>query len=220
MAAAAVPVVRGATQYLYPQSRLLIFAKAPIPGRSKTRLAGKLGARGAARLHARLTRQTVTTALRAQLAPLQLWCAPSSTHSFFAACRRDYPLTLHRQHGADLGRRMHHALTRALRGSGSAVLIGSDCPALTPAVLKNAFAALRDGADVVLVPALDGGYVLIGVRRSAARLFQAVKWGSERVLAQTRRRLRQLNLTCVELPALADVDTPADLLRMSRSGWA
>jgi len=215
-----VPVVRShAVRYLYPESRLLIFAKAPIPGRSKTRLAGKLGARGAARLHARLTRQTVTTALRAQLAPLQLWCAPSSTHGFFAACRRDYPLTLHRQHGIDLGRRMHHALTRALRGSGSAVLIGSDCPALTPAVLKNAFAALRDGADVVLVPALDGGYVLIGVRRSAARLFQAVRWGSERVLAQTRRRLRQLNLTCVELPALADVDTPADLLRMKRSGW-
>ena len=215
-----VPVVRShAVRYLYPESRLLIFAKAPIPGHSKTRLAGKLGARGAARLHARLTRQTVTTALRAQLAPLQLWCAPSSTHGFFAACRRDYPLTLHRQHGADLGRRMHHALTRALRGSGSAVLIGSDCPALTPAVLKNAFAALRDGADVVLVPALDGGYVLIGVRRSAARLFQAVRWGSERVLAQTRRRLRQLNLTCVELPALADVDTPADLLRMKRSGW-
>jgi len=215
-----VPVVRShAVRYLYPESRLLIFAKAPIPGHSKTRLAGKLGARGAARLHARLTRQTVTTALRAQLAPLQLWCAPSSAHGFFAACRRDYPLTLHRQHGADLGRRMHHALTRALRGSGSAVLIGSDCPALTPAVLKNAFAALRDGADVVLVPALDGGYVLIGVRRSAARLFQAVRWGSERVLAQTRRRMRQLNLKCVELPALADVDTPADLLRMKRSGW-
>lgn len=209
----------GAARYRYPQSQLLIFAKAPIPGRSKTRLAGKLGARGAARLQARLTRRTVSTALRARVAPLQLWCAPSSAHGFFAACRRDYPLTLHRQHGADLGRRMHHALTRALRGGGSAVLIGSDCPALTPAVLNNAFAVLRDGADVVLVPALDGGYVLIGMRRSAARLFQAVRWGSERVLMQTRRRLRQLNLTCVELPALADVDTPTDLLRMKRSDW-
>jgi rSAM/selenodomain-associated transferase 1 len=211
--------VRSAARYLFPHSQLLIFAKAPIPGRSKTRLAGKLGARGAARLQARLTRQTVTIALRACLAPLQLWCAPSSTHAFFAACRRDYPLTLHRQHGADLGRRMHHALTHALQGSGCAVLIGSDCPAFTPAVLKNAFAALHDGADVVLVPALDGGYVLIGVRRSAARLFQGIRWGSDRVLMQTRRRLRQLNLQCVELPALADVDTPADLMRLKRIGW-
>lgn len=209
-----------AARYLYPQSRLLIFAKAPIPGRSKTRLAGKLGARGAARLQARLTRQTVTTALRARLAPLQLWCAPSSAHAFFAACRRDYPLTLHRQHGADLGRRMHHALTRALQGCRCAVLIGSDCPTLTPAVLKKAFAVLHDGADVVLVPALDGGYVLIGVRHSAARLFQGITWGSDRVLTQTRRRLRQLSLICVELPVLADVDTPADLMRMKRSGWA
>ncbi len=80
-------------------------------------------------------------------------------------------------------------------------------------------AALRDGADVVLVPALDGGYVLVGMRRSAARLFQAISWGSERVMTQTRRRLRQLNLTCVELPALADLDTPADFLRMKRAGW-
>lgn len=204
-------------RHRYPQSRLLIFAKAPIPGRSKTRLAGKLGARGAARLQARLTRRTVSTALRARLAPLQLWCAPSSKHAFFAACRRDYPLTLHRQHGADLGRRMHHALTHALQANHCVVLIGSDCPAFTPTVLQNAFTALHDGADVVLVPALDGGYVLIGVRRSAARLFQGIRWGSDRVLTQTRHRLRQLNLNYVELPALADVDTPADLMRMKRS---
>lgn len=211
--------MRGAAaHYRYPRSRLLIFAKAPIPGRSKTRLAGKLGARGAARLQARLTRHTVSQALRANLAPVQLWCAPDSAHGFFAACRRDFPLTLRRQHGADLGQRMQHALTRALRESGSAVLIGSDCPALTPAVLGNAFAALRNGADVVLVPALDGGYVLIGVRRSAPRLFQGVQWGSARVLAQTRRRVRQLNLRCVELPALGDVDTAADYLRMKRAG--
>ncbi len=205
--------------YLYPQSRLLVFAKAPIPGRSKTRLAGKLGARGAARLQARLTRHTLNTASHAHLAPLQLWCAPNSMHPFFAACRRDYPLALHRQHGADLGRRMHHALLHALRGGRSAVLIGSDCPAFTPAVLKNAFAALDEGADVVLVPALDGGYVLVGVRRrAAARLFQGIAWGSGRVLSQTRSRLRQLQLKCVELPALADIDTPVDYRKMKRMG--
>ncbi len=201
--------------YLYPQSRLLVFAKAPIPGRCKTRLAGKLGARGAARLQARLTRQTVSTGLRAHLAPLQLWCAPDSAHAFFAACRRDFPLTLHRQHGSDLGRRMQHALAHALRDSSFAVLIGSDCPGFTPAVLRSAFAALHDGTDVVLVPALDGGYVLVGVRRAAARMFQGMAWGSNRVLGQTRRRLHRMQLKCVELPALGDVDTPADLRKMT-----
>jgi hypothetical protein len=145
-----------------------------------------------------------------------LWCAPSPAHGFFAACRRDYPLTLHAQRGADLGRRMQRALAWTLRDSRYAVLIGSDCPALTPAVLRNAFRALRAGSDVVLVPALDGGYVLIGMRRPAARLFHGIEWGSARVLQQTRRRLRQLGLNWVELPALADVDRPEDLRRMQR----
>jgi len=198
-------------RYAYADARLLVFAKAPIPGRAKTRLAGKLGARGAARLQARLTRHAVTTVLSARVAPLQLWCAPSRAHAFFAACRRDFPLTLYTQHGADLGRRMQAALACALRDSSYAVLIGSDCPSLTPDVLHDAFRALHSGSDVVLVPALDGGYVLIGVRRSAARLFQGVEWGSAKVLAQTRQRLRQMGLNWVELSALADVDRPEDI---------
>lgn len=209
----------GEGQYRYPRARLLVFAKAPIPGRSKTRLAGKLGRRGAARLQARLTRQVLTMAQGAYLAPLHLWCAPSSTHAFFAACRRDYSLSVHRQQGNDLGQRMQHALTRTLRSGRHAVLIGTDCPALTPTLLQQAFHALDDGTDVVLVPALDGGYVLIGMRQAAARLFQGVPWGSDRVLAQTRRRLRQLKLAWVELPAVTDVDTPADLRAMRRAGW-
>lgn len=208
VAAALLP---GDVPHAYPDARLLVFAKAPIPGRAKTRLAGKLGARGAAGLQARLTRHAVTTVLSARLAPLQLWCAPSKAHAFFAACRRDYPLTLHTQHGADLGRRMQSALACALRDCNYAVLIGSDCPSLTPAVLRDALRALQAGSDVVLVPALDGGYVLIGVRRSAVRLFQGIEWGSAKVLAQTRHRLRQLGLRWVELPALADVDRPGDL---------
>jgi len=197
--------------FSFPQGRLLVFAKAPIPGHAKTRLAGKLGARGAARLQARLTRHSVKTAVAARLAPLQLWYATRPVHAFFAACRREYPLTLHAQHGSDLGWRMQHALAVALHGSRYAVLMGSDCPALTSAVLKKAFKTLSSGADVVLVPALDGGYVLIGVRHSAARLFQGISWGSEHVLAQTRVRLRRLGLSWVELPPLADVDRPQDL---------
>lgn len=205
----------GNVRYAHPDARLLVFAKAPIPGRAKTRLAGKLGARGAARLQARLTRHAVSTALSARLAPLQLWCAPRA-HAFFSACRREFSLTLHAQHGADLGRRMQSALASALHESNFAVLIGSDCPSLTPLVLRAAFDVLHSGSDVVLVPALDGGYVLIGVRRSAVRLFHGIEWGSAKVLVQTRRRLRQLKLNWVELPALADVDRPEDLRLLNR----
>lgn len=202
--------------WVFPQAALLVFAKAPIAGRAKTRLIDKLGTRGAARLHARLTRRVLSTARRAHLAPLTLCYSPARTHGFFHACRRDFALRLQPQHGTDLGQRMHHALAAALRHSECAILIGSDCPALSAAVLRTAFEALCGAADVVLVPATDGGYVLIGMRRAAAGLFQGVEWGSTRVWAQTRRRLKKLRLRWTELAPLNDIDRPADLRHLLR----
>lgn len=204
------------THYVFPEAALLVFAKAPIAGRAKTRLIDKLGAHGAARLHARLTRRVLAVATRARLAPLRLCYSPARTHGFFHASRRDFALSLRPQHGADLGQRMHHALAAALRHCECAILVGSDCPGLSAAVLRAAFEALRSDADVVLVPATDGGYVLIGMRRAAAGLFQGVDWGSARVLAQTRRRLKKLQLRCMELTPLNDIDRPADLRHLPR----
>ncbi len=200
----------------FPQARLLIFAKAPVPGQVKTRLAGKLGQRGAARLYRWLLRRTLATATGASLCSVQLWCTPNSRHGFFGTCQRDYGVTLHRQQGADLGQRMHRALVTVLRNSPYAVLIGADCPSLGLAELRYALTVLAQGRDAVLGPAADGGYVLLGLRRPAAPLFRNIVWGSDQVLAATRQRLQRVGLNWVELPPGWDVDRSPDLRRLKQ----
>jgi len=202
----------------FPDARLLIFAKAPVPGRVKTRLAGQLGARGAAELYKRLLRRTLAIARAARLCPVELWCAPDARHGFFADCRRDYGVRLRRQRGGDLGRRMNHALNRALAGKAYAVLIGGDCASLGAAELREALDHLATGREVVLGPAADGGYLLVGLRRPCPALFRGIAWSTPTVLAATRRRLDRAGLAWVELSAGWDVDTPADLRRLRRSG--
>lgn len=197
-----------------PESVLIVFARAPAPGRVKTRLAPVLGEEGAARLHARLVEKTLSTARAAGFDRIYLYGAPGIRGKFFRSMRARYGVRLRPQGDGDLGDRMY----RALRSHPGAVLIGSDCPALRPADLRAALRALRGGADAVLSPAEDGGYPLIGLRRAVRSLFDGVAWGSARVLGQTRRRLARLGWTWKELRTLWDVDRPGDVLRLRRSG--
>lgn len=197
--------------------RILVFARAPVPGRCKTRLAPALGAAGAARLHRRLTLRTLLSAVAAG-AEVELWCAPDPGHAFFRACRRELGIRLRRQPAGDLGRRMALALAAALReGAQAAVLVGTDCPALSAGDLGNALGALARH-DAALQPSADGGYVLIGARRLPRRALAGVRWSSGLELAQTRRRFARLGLRWCELPPRADVDTPADYRRARRLG--
>jgi hypothetical protein len=99
---------------------------------------------------------------------------------------------------------------------GPTLLIGSDCPAFTPEHLRAAAKVLRDGRDIVLTPAEDGGYVLIGTHRPRAELFEGMIWSTRSVLDDTRERIAALGLSCVEMPALWDVDTERDLDRLER----
>lgn len=109
------------------------------------------------------------------------------------------------QEGDDLGRRMQHALARALRDYRHAMLIGCDCPGLEAADLKQAAAWLLAGYDAVFGPAADGGYYLIGLNRADDALFTDIEWGGHVAMAQTRRRLRQLGWRWHELPVRHDV---------------
>lgn len=193
---------------------VVVFARAPVAGAAKTRLAPRLGADGAARLHAALVERTVRTALDAGLGPVELCCAPDVAHPFFAHCAARYRIALAAQEPGDLGARMHAALARVAPQAGGALLIGSDCPAMTAGYLRAAAAALTAGADAVLGPAEDGGYVLIGLRRAAAEVFEAIAWGAPDVLAATRARLAALGWRWRELAALWDVDRPQDLDRL------
>ncbi len=206
----------GKSNLEFPQARLLVFAKAPVPGRVKTRLARRYGKRGAATLYRRLLDQKLNLLHRAKLCPIQLWCAPNTRHGFFNACRRNYRVDLRVQQGHDLGKRMDHALTQALKASHYALVIGGDSISLSNADLRLALQALEAGNDAVLGPAEDGGYVLLGLRRPCSELFKGISWGSHRVLAATRRRLQKTGLNWTELPPRWDVDRPADVRRMKR----
>ena len=188
---------------------IAILAKAPIPGYAKTRLIPAIGAHAAAVLQERLTEQAVETAVAARLGAVTLWCAPDTRHGSFRDLALHLPIALKQQVDGNLGARMGAAL-----GAGG-LLIGTDCPAFTPAHLHAAAAAL-EGADVVLTPAEDGGYVLIGTRAPCPGLFIDMVWGMPTVLAETRKRIAALRLRAVELEPLWDVDTEADLARLER----
>jgi uncharacterized protein len=186
-----------------------ILAKAPIPGLAKTRLIPSIGAHAAAVLQERLTERTVETALAAAVGPVTLWCAPDASHTSFRDLVARHTVTLTLQPDGNLGSRM----LAAMAASGHpALVIGTDCPALTPGHLRAAANALRD-AEVVLIPAEDGGYVLIGARAAHPKLFDGIAWGSATVLAETRECIAELGLTSAELTPLWDVDTEIDLAR-------
>jgi len=188
-----------------------ILARAPVAGEVKTRLIPGLGACRAAKLQRWMTDRAIATALDAALGPVELWCAPDRGHPAVEALVRERPLSLHDQLDGDLGARMAGALAHGVAAAGSALLIGSDCPFLTADDLRAAACALARGRDAVLVPACDGGYVLIGLRRVDARLFTGVEWGGSEVLKATRARLAQLTWQWTELAPRSDIDRPEDL---------
>ncbi len=197
-------------------TQLIVMAKAPLPGLAKTRLIPALGADGAARLAARLLAHTLQQARAADLGDVLLACAPDTTHPAFAAQAALGGVTLVPQGDGDLGARMQRLLAHALASAARALIIGTDAPALDAAVLRAADAALaQPGTDAVLVPAADGGYALLGLRREAAArassLFEAMPWSTPQVLAETRRRLAAAGLRHAELATLHDIDEPADL---------
>jgi len=197
--------------------RIVVMAKAPEPGRAKTRLIPLLGAAGAARLAGLLLEHALATARAADIGPVTLACAPEVDHPFFIGCAARHAVDRIPQDAGDLGARMHAVIVRGCATAAATLVMGSDCPALTAADLRAAAAHLRDGADVVLAPAEDGGYALIGMTRPHAALFADVPWGSDGVLAATRDRIGALGLRAAELRTVWDVDRPADYERLVRS---
>jgi uncharacterized protein len=192
---------------------IAIMAKAPIPGLAKTRLIPTIGAHAAAALQERLTERAVTTALAADVGPVTVWCAPDATHDTFLKLVTHTRITLRAQLKGDLGSRM---LAAAVAVNGPALIIGTDCPALTEVHIRGAANALREGIDVILTPAEDGGYVLIGMRSAQPALFAGIAWGTKTVLADTRARIIEQRLVLSEQPPLWDVDTGSDLARLER----
>ena len=197
---------------------LIVFAKAPVAGQAKTRLIPALGAAGAAALAERLLAHALGAAAAAGFDTLELCATPDGSHALLQRLARQHGAVLANQGDGDLGARMHRALARALQTHGRALLMGSDVPALDAPRLRQAVAAL-DAHDAVFVPALDGGYALVGLRRPEPRLFEGMTWSTPQVMANTRERATAAGLRWAELPALADIDTPADLVHLPAGWW-
>lgn len=196
---------------------IIVFAKAPAPGLAKTRLAPVLGEAGAAALAERMLRHALDQAVAADVGPVELCAAPDATHPALQAAAADKGVCLTEQGTGDLGLRMHRALARSLMRQGRALLIGTDAPSLTAAVLRQAASVLQ-AHDAVFVPALDGGYALVGQRRADPRWFADMRWSHDRVMEDTRERLRAAGVRWAELPAVADIDEPDDLVHLP-PGW-
>ena len=199
------------------ERRVLILAKAPRPGFAKTRLAPLLGVQGAAALQARLLKHALKTAREASLGAIELHGAPADD-DFLRYCAGQYGAALIPQTEGDLGERMSAALGRALERDAYAMLIGTDCPALTARHLRLAARSLEEGHDAAFAPTEDGGYALIALRRCDPRLFEAIAWSTPAVMGETRERLRCLGWRWHELETLWDVDLPVDYERLAASG--
>jgi rSAM/selenodomain-associated transferase 1 len=196
---------------------VVIFAKAPVPGRVKTRLAADLGAEAAAALQEALILDTADVVVEAALA-LGLaspFCAAAEPEdepvlaSMLPAAFRVVP-----QGSGDLGARLARVLGRLTEGRAGAVALGADCPDLAPRHVAAAVAALRNG-DAVLGPAEDGGCWSIGVARPLRAAFAHVPWSTSGVHEALRERLGAAGASVVELERLRDVDRRDDLLRWS-----
>lgn len=195
---------------------ITILAKAPVAGFAKTRLIPALGPEGAAALAQKLLDHTVAQAVAAGLGEVRLLGAPDASHP--ALQRHAGQVQLGAQADGDLGRRMHRALDDALACHSLALLVGTDAPALDHHMIRQAAQVLAQH-DAVFVPALDGGYALVGLRgRSRPELFEAMTWSTDQVMAETRQRLTRSGLRWAELAAVGDIDEPGDLRHLP-AGW-
>jgi rSAM/selenodomain-associated transferase 1 len=195
----------------HPGLRLCIFARTPEIGRVKRRLAVDIGDEAALAAHVHLVERTLDECLSPDWVS-ELWLA-DSLDDVQARCWGDeYSVPLRAQQGADLGERMHHALTVSLAEAEKAVLIGCDCPEIDRNYVQQSFEALS-ASDVVIGPAADGGYGLIGLNASCGVLFENVTWGSASVLSETLSRAADEGLKIHLLDGIYDVDTVADWRR-------
>lgn len=192
------------------QTLIIQFAKEPMPGKVKTRMLPVLSAEQACDLHCDLLLWTCNTLCEAKLADVELWVSGDGTHSVFERCAGMGITGLRLQEGADLGERMYHAIADGLDRYQQVLLVGSDCPAINAEYLNAALVAL-DSDPLVLGPATDGGYVLIGATRIEAALFQGVSWGQPSVFAETVERVLALGGSWAELNVLPDIDRPEDI---------
>jgi rSAM/selenodomain-associated transferase 1 len=200
--------------------RIIVFAKAPRPGLAKTRLIPALGAAGAAALAARMLAHTLEQARASGVAAVELCASPAPGDAAWGGVELPDDIARTAQGEGDLGARMARAAQRAFEAGESCagvLLIGTDCPALDAACLRQAANALGE-TDALIAPTADGGYALLGLRRFDASVFADIAWSTPAVATTTLARLDALGWSCTRLTLLYDIDEPADLVHLP-PGW-
>lgn len=186
---------------------LLIFIKNPEPGKVKTRLASSIGDQKACQVYLKLLELTLASAKDLEVSR-QVWYSSFIDQRDFIP-EPEFEKKL--QRGKDLGVRMSHAFRNGFdEGYRNIIIIGSDCPGVTPALLKRAFMELETH-EVVVGPSADGGYYLLGMNHMHSELFRDISWSTEHVLGQTLKKADELSLNASFLPELNDIDTIEDL---------
>lgn len=192
-------------------TRLVIFAKAPLAGFAKTRLIPALGAAGAAGLARHMLSHTLEQALATGAQAVELCMSPAPSDPAWQGVPLPETVEQSDQGKGDLGARMNRAIERSMAlQQGPVLLIGTDCPSLSTDHIAEASRQL-DHHDAVLLPAADGGYVLIGLRTPCPSLFNNMVWSTPTVAFETLRRMANLGLRVWQGPLQYDIDEPADL---------
>jgi rSAM/selenodomain-associated transferase 1 len=195
---------------------IILFTRFPQPGLVKTRMIERLGPQGASQLHTKMTEQVIyqiRPALQTRKIQLQIYFCGGSQQEMSDWLGRNCTLCI--QQGSDLGQRMEHAFAQTIQqGAERILLIGSDCPDINADIITSGLEELNSH-DLVLGPAADGGYYLIGLRAPGnknAILFNSINWGTDQVLEQTLTQAKKGGLSYTLLPQLHDIDRPEDLV--------
>ncbi len=193
------------------KSCIQIFAKAPIEGYCKTRLAKDIGNEEAASLHSTMIEETVSKLCDHQPEnEIQLWCKPDTSHIIFQKMAKQYDISLFEQHGRILGEILDNAAQQILMPDYQTVQVGTDCPELDLDYVTCALGKLKHH-DIVIGPAADGGYTLLAQKKHHPGLYQGIEWGGTTVLEQLIRNLEFMGLSYKLLKTLSDIDTIEDL---------
>lgn len=195
---------------------IVIFIKAPEPGKVKTRLCPPLSPEQAAQLYISLAQDTWNSANRVSGVEVLAAYEPGDTANNLHWLAAGNPVSHFRQKGRDLGERLIHAFETAFhKGARKVIVIGSDAPLLSREIMEQAFFDL-DRNELILGPAKDGGYYLMGLKKPELDLFRDIPWSTDKVFEETMRRAEKLKLKTGLLPKLSDIDVFSDILNLTQ----
>ncbi len=194
---------------MHKENIIICFCKHPEPGLVKSRLAKDIGNEHAAEIYKLLLDETLKSISNLE-AKVYLYCYPNVDHPILQQYKNKYGLTLKKQCDGNLGMKMFHAITNHLNGNSNVVLVGSDCLEINASYIQKAFESLNSGYEIVLGPAIDGGYALIGANNINVSIFQDIAWSTNEVLKQTEEKINGLNWKYSCLNKVRDLDTLGD----------